>query len=218
VKEVPPTCEAKRLKAPLLIDGNVKKTTWEMIQPLPLVDNLQHEKRFETWVKVAWFDTHLYLAFWGEDTDIWCTLFQHDDALWRQEVFEFFFSPDGDLSKYYEIEWNANDAVFDAKISVEGGKRDTDLSWHAEGMKSITRVEKKADESVVAWSVEVAIPFSCIDRLEHPPYPGDSWRVNFFRIDMPLHQYPQDLYAWSPTGVADFHKTEFFGNLVFRGH
>jgi hypothetical protein len=101
MKEVPPTYEAKRLKAPLLIDGNVRKATWEMIQPIRLVDNLQHEDRFETWVKAAWFDTHLYLAFWGEDNDVWGTLFQHDDALYRQEVFEFFFSPDEDLTRYY---------------------------------------------------------------------------------------------------------------------
>ena len=215
---VPPTCEAKRLKAPLLIDGNVHKQTWEWVKPLPLVDNLGHESRFQTWVKAAWFDTHLYLAFWGEDSDVWSTYFQHDDPLYRQEAFEFFFSPDEDPDHYYEIEWNPNDAVFDGKIEIRGGERQLDVNWHAEGMRSIANIEHNPDGTPKAWSCEAAIPFSCIDRLEHPPYVDNRWRVNFFRIDMPTHNYPQDLYAWSPTLQANFHKPEHFGEMVFKGH
>jgi len=216
--EVPPTCEAKRLKAPLLIDGNVHKQTWEWIKPIALADNLGHEPRFRSWVKVAWLDSHLYLAFWGEDTDAWSTYFQHDDPLFRQEVFEFFFAPDEELTHYYEIEWNPNDAVFDGKIEIRDGERLLDQNWHAEGMHSIATIERAEDGTAKAWSCEAAIPFSCIDRLEHPPYVDDRWRVNFFRIDMPSHDYPQELYAWSPTLLADFHKPDRFGEMVFRGH
>jgi len=216
--DVPPTCEARRLKAPLLIDGNVHKQTWEWIKPVPLGDNLGHEPRFKTWVKTAWLDTHLYLAFWGEDNDAWSTYFHHDDPLYRQEVFEFFFSPNDDVGRYYEIEWNPNDAVFDGKIEFHGEERRLDTLWHAEGMRSIANIERKEDGSPKAWSCEAAIPFSCIDRLEHAPRDGDRWRVNFFRIDMPTHDYPQELYAWSPTLVANFHKPEAFGQLIFKGH
>lgn len=215
--EIPPTCEAKRLKAPLRIDGDVHKKTWEWIKPIPLADNLGHEVRFQSWVKPAWFDTHLYLAFWGEDNDPWSTYIQRDDPLYRQEVFEFFFSPDGDLSRYYEIEWNPNDVIFDGKIEFCGGERKLDMLWNAEGMKSVAKIERKADGTPKAWSVEAAIPFSCIDRLDHAPFVNDRWRVNFFRIDMPTHDVPQDLYAWSPTGIANFHKPEFFGEMVFAG-
>jgi cellulose/xylan binding protein with CBM9 domain len=216
--EVPPTCEAKRLKAPLLIDGNVHKQTWKDIKPIPLASNLSHEPRYQSWVKAAWFDTHLYLAFWGEDDDAWSTYTQHDDPLFRQEVFEFFFSPDGDLTHYYEIEWNPNDIVFDGKIEICGEDRKLDIGWHAEGMKSVANIERNPEGAVKAWSCEAGIPFSCIDRLEHAPYVNERWRVNFFRIDMPSHDYPQDLYAWSPTLIANFHRPEFFGRMIFSGH
>lgn len=216
--EVPPTCDAVRLKAPLRVNGDVHKQTWKWIKPIPLVNNLGHEARFATWVKAAWFDTHLYLAFWGEDTDPWSKFVAHDDPLYRQEVFEVFFCPDGNLDRYYEIEWNPNDVVFDGKIQWVNGERRLDVTWHAEGMKSVTNIERDADGKPGAWSCEAAIPFACIDWLEHPPYADERWRVNFFRIDMPNHDIPQELYAWSPTGIANFHKPEFFGEMVFRGH
>jgi hypothetical protein len=47
-----------------------------------------------------------------------------------------------------------------------------------------------------------------------PPTPGDVWRVNLFRMDVPSGK-PQQASAWSPPMVGDFHALDKFGDLVF---
>src|ERR1043165_6094606 len=47
-----------------------------------------------------------------------------------------------------------------------------------------------------------------------PPTPGDVWRINMFRMDMPSGK-PQQASGWSPPMVGDFHALDKFGDLVF---
>ena len=50
--------------------------------------------------------------------------------------------------------------------------------------------------------------------LTLPPAPGDVWRINMFRMDVPQGK-PQQAAGWSPPMVGDFHALDKFGELVF---
>jgi hypothetical protein len=50
--------------------------------------------------------------------------------------------------------------------------------------------------------------------LTLPPAPGNVWRINMFRMDLPQGK-PQQASGWSPPMVGDFHALDKFGELVF---
>jgi hypothetical protein len=50
--------------------------------------------------------------------------------------------------------------------------------------------------------------------LTLPPTPGNVWRINMFRMDVPQGK-PQQASGWSPPLIGDFHALDRFGELVF---
>ena len=78
----------------------------------------------------------------------------------------------------------------------------------------------KREDQDKGWTVELAIPLEDVkgmddkSALKLPPAPGDVWRINMFRMDMPQGK-PQQAAGWSPPMVGDFHALDRFGELVF---
>ena len=98
------------------------------------------------------------------------------------------------------------------------------------------------------WSVELAIPWAelvppgeaqpnafsdpPLDTHGSPPAPGDSWRINFSRVDWPMgtsggiyrkttepspeNRHPEANWAWSPQGAINMHLPEKWGIVHFR--
>jgi len=48
-----------------------------------------------------------------------------------------------------------------------------------------------------------------------PPQPGDRWRFNLYRLEMPDRKSAQG-QAYSPLFVGDFHAVDRFAWLVFE--
>src|SRR6185312_11451238 len=67
---------------------------------------------------------------------------------------------------------------------------------------------------------ELAIPLEDVKGMDDksavrlPPEPGDVWRINMYRMDLPKGK-PQQAAGWSPPLVGDFHALGRFGELVF---
>ena len=84
------------------------------------------------------------------------------------------------------------------------------------------------------WSVEIAIPFAAIAECagrECPPQPGDTWRVNFSRVEWQAKAagagyeklvdpetgqvLPENNWVWSPQGLIAMHYPEMWGFVTF---
>jgi hypothetical protein len=77
----------------------------------------------------------------------------------------------------------------------------------------------KRDDQDKGWTVEMAIPLEDVRGMDKnaaklPPTPGDTWRINMFRMDVPASKQ-QQASGWSPPMVGDFHALDKFGDLVF---
>ena len=85
-----------------------------------------------------------------------------------------------------------------------------------------------SDDVDRGWSVEVAIPWSSMERYAGtacPPNPGDRWRVNFSRVEWEFDRYkggylkkegvPCDNWVWSPMGVINMHEPHMWGYVQF---
>lgn len=80
----------------------------------------------------------------------------------------------------------------------------------------------------LGWSLEVAIPWSDLERFAPngvPPENGEYWRINFSRVEwdhgiiqgtyQKIPDRPEHNWVWSPQGVVDMHRPERWGIVQF---
>ncbi len=122
-----------------------------------------------------------------------------------------FIDPVGDPGGYFEIEINPLGTVADLVLRRTASGWRKDFAWDVEGLVSHVR------RTATGWAAELAIPFDALGS-ESKPRGGAHWRVNFLRIDRPdgPGSERRELSAWSPTGMANFHRHERFGAVEFR--
>ena len=214
----PPVPEAhiRKTATPPKIDGVLDDPAWQNATPLTLVDSLDGRPApLRTTARLTWDDEALYVAFESEDPDVWGTFRNRDDPIYTQEAVEIFIDADADGRTYDEIEVSPHNVVFDAYFPAR--RQGMDLSWDS-GLQSAVKVNGTIDDASdrdKGWTVEMRIPFARLHSVPHvPPQPGDRWRFNLYRLEMPDRKNVQG-QAYSPLFVGDFHAVDRFAWLVF---
>jgi hypothetical protein len=211
-----------KLRGALKVDGELTEPVWASAAKLGpfILANGSRTEREPTMVRVWYDDTALYLGWTCTDSDIQATFTARDSKFWEEEVAEFFITPN-ELTRYFELQWNALGGVFDAIITNQLDERgvskkfDGDWSYTAKGMKSAVKLRgtaAKADDKDEFWQVEVAVPWS--DFGVPAPKPGDVWRANFYRFNRG-NGLPVEEVSWSPPMLRGFHQPTRFGYLEF---
>ncbi len=218
------------LDGTITIDGKLDDEGWKKVAKTGRLGDTRggEQNAGETWAKVTRDDTHLYVAFFGEDKDAWGELDKRDADTWTQEVFELFIDPDGDAKNYLELQITPRGTLFDARFADKLGRGqgtrqeqiDNARAWngniefaaHVDGT-----LNNHADQDK-SWSAEFKIPFA--DVPGGAPNNGASWRVNFYRFDAPRDADGkpgrQVAWAWSPP-LGSFHNVDRYGSLRFLG-
>ena len=136
---------------------------------------------------------------------------QDNGRQWEDSCVEVFIEdPSG--SSYYNFEINALGKV----LACTGPQREGRVKRSAEQMESILRISAINApcelEGLHSWRVAVAIPLRLIG-VDPEKLPG-KLRANFYKCgDKTAHPH---FVSWSPidTPSPDFHKPEFFGELI----
>ena len=155
--------------------------------------------RHRTRAKMLWDDKYFYIAAQLDEPHVWATLRKHDEIVFHDNDFEVFIDPDGDAREYYELEVNAFGTIFDLFLHrryKDGGP--AEHGWNAEGLKTAIHVNGTLNDPTdtdKGWSLEWAIPWSAFkppawdkpgfgekERGAAAPKPGETWRVNFSRV------------------------------------
>ena len=228
---------------PPVIDGRLDDACWRQAEWTDEFVDIQGRDRplprFSTRARMLWDDQYFYVAAWLEEPHVFATLEQRDSVIFNDNDFEVFLDPDGDSRLYTELEINALGTEWDLLLVQpyrDGGPalNGFDLS----GLKSAVQVQGTLnDPSDIdrGWSVEIAFPWSALketSRSSLPPAPGDTWRVNFSRVEWhtrvlegsyvkatdPLtdQTLPEDNWVWSPQGVINMHHPEAWGWVRFE--
>jgi len=181
-----------------------------------------------TEAKLLWDDKNLYVSFQCADTDIWSSLAKRDDKLWTQEADEIMIDADGNGRTYIELQVAPNGNLFDTYLPERRKYEDTidpklkPFSWNSKTVAKV-RVDgtlNKREDQDKGWTAELAIPLEDVKGMDTastltlPPQPGQVWRINMFRMDIPQGK-PQQASGWSPPMIGDFHALDRFGELVF---
>jgi Carbohydrate family 9 binding domain-like len=202
----------KKINENIRIDGILAKPIWDVANEIELMETQYGGKPCqETVVKALWNEDYLYIGFRCNDDEISATMEGYNEPLYLEEVVEVFIDDNRDLKTYTELEVNPLNALLYYLIfnDIQGK------------FIQFARVNKTVETAVLriegsnVWSVEMALPFSeFVTAKNIPPVIGDSWLVNFYRIDRRKNG-PDEYSAWSQTDELNFHKPEKFGELVF---
>ena len=212
-----PEYHVKRTQTAPTIDGDLSDAAWSQAPEVTLVQSFNGSTPdLRTQARLLYDDRFLYVAFDCEDPDVWGTLMNRDDSIYTQEVVEIFLDANADLGTYNELEVSPNNVIFDAYFPAR--RQGMDLSWDSK-MQTAVKVRgtvNNSDDRDQGWSVEMKIPYSTLAVVPNtPPKPGDRWRFNLYRLDLPDHR-TQHGQAFSPLFIGDFHALPRFGWLQFE--
>jgi len=217
----PPEMTAYKRTSPIQLDGVLDEATWQKASrqgPFISYDG-KRRIRNNTWVRVAWDEENLWVAFECDDTDIHTPYDKRDDPLYESEVVEIFIDADGDKDEYVELQAAPNDVHFDA--AFKGGRRknfDTSYDVNFETKTKLDGTFRDSSDTDKGWVSEWRIPIAELRDVPNPPAPGVAWQVNFFRLDR-LRRGEKvigsEAAAWSSPLSGDFHNLDRFGTLRF---
>ena len=228
--------ECKRASAPIRIDGLLDDAAWAAApwttDFIDIEGAAKPKPRFRTRAKMLWDDTYFYVAAELEEPHVWATLKEHDSVIFRDNDFEVFLNPSGDTLNYFEFEINALNTGWDLflpKPYKKHGKADN--SWEMPGLRTAVHIDgtlNNPNDRDRGWTVEIAFPWKDFASKApvRRPSTGDTWRVNFSRVEwrteirngryvkIPPDQ-KEDNWVWSPQGLIDMHVPEKWGYVKF---
>jgi hypothetical protein len=237
---IPKNYVAKYTKTPPAIDGDINDGVWQTAgwsdDFVDIEGDLNTKPALQTNVKMLWDDSCLYIAAQIHDPNVWAYLTRHDDIVFLDNDFEVFINPNNTTHRYFEMEFNARNTVFDLFLNKpyrNGG--DAMINWNVEGLRSAVKVQgtiNNPSDTDKGWTIELAIPFKAISLGNNVQVPkeGTLWRIDFSRVewdtkavngkyvklkDSSGRNLPEHNWVWSPQGVVDMHYPERWGYLQF---
>jgi hypothetical protein len=226
-----------------VIDGRLDDAVWQLSPWTEDFVDIEGEARpvtprYRTRARMLWDDHALYIAAELAEPHVWGTLTERDAVLFHENDFEVFIDPDGDNHLYGELEINALNTVWDLLLvrPYRDGGPAID-GWDIAGLATAVHVDGTLNDPGDVdrgWTVEIAIPWAALKQLAGaracPPAPGDTWRLNFSRVqwehrieDGRYVKTPvagrgwigEDNWVWSPQGLVAMHMPERWGFVTF---
>lgn len=208
----------------LKIDGKLNEASWTKATPTsPFVDISGEgfaKPLYETSAKMLWDDDYLYVAATLTEKDIKARLTQRDTIIYHDNDFEVFLDPDGDGQNYFEIETNARGVIFDLMLDKpyrSGGS--FMIQWDCPGLITAIHCDgtlNNPKDQDKQWTVEMAIPHKALTmNFTNPLKAGNTWRVNFSRVQWLKAKGPEENWVWMPTGKVDMHMPDRWGFVYF---
>lgn len=248
IKRRPPVYHCLHVKnAPERLDGDLTKPFWQQGEWITDFHDIEGDSRPRpakpTRVKVLWTDEALYVGAELTDDSIWATVQNRDEVIFADNDFEVFLAPQDSSHRYYELEMNALNTVWD--LFMDRPQRDQChriIAWDIHGLESAVKIDGVLNDPAAenrGWSLELRLPWfsfrECAVDHCYPtrlaPVPGEIWRMDFSRVEYEVDvvdgryvkrcdpatgkPLPEHNWLWAPTGVIDAHMPEMWGYLVF---
>ena len=206
------------------IDGKLNEAAWQKAAETASFVDISGEDfpkpKYDTKARMLWDDEYLYVAAVLEEPNIVANLTQRDTIIYHDNDFEVFIDPDGDGQNYFEIENNARGVIFDLMLDRpyrSGGN--FMIQWDCPGLKlAVSRdgTLNKQTDTDRSWTVEMAIPHKALTvNFANPLKAGNTWRLNFSRVQWLKKGGPEENWVWTPTGKIDMHNPDRWGFVQF---
>ncbi|MBQ8954898.1 MAG: carbohydrate-binding family 9-like protein [Clostridia bacterium] len=243
----PPVYRCHRAeRGPEKLDGDLTKPFWQQGEWIEDFHDIEGDSLPRPWkktrVKLIWTEEALYIGACLMDDTIWAHVTERDDVIFQDNDFEVFLAPQDSSHRYYELEMNARNTVWD--LYMECPQRDRArriISWDIRGLESAVKIDGRLNDPAAdnkCWTLELKLPWysfrECqVDKVKPEPLApsvGETWRLDFSRVEYEVDvvdgayvkrkdesgkTLPEHNWLWAPTGVIDAHMPEMWGYLVF---
>lgn len=217
-------CRVTRLEKAPEIDANWDKFPWKNIRSEPIRNYMGEKPKHipETRVKIAGDDGAIYVIFRVEDRYVRAVTTGYQGNVCQDSCVEFFFTPNGDLSKgYFNLEMNCGGtALFAFQQAPRKGTISIPESEYnkIKVAHSLPKIVDPEIEIPVTWTVEYRIPIEIMEKYCPVTFPASkvTWQANFYKCaDRTSHPH---WLAWSRVDfpTPQFHLPESFGVLEFE--
>lgn len=225
---------------PPLVDGKIEDTVWKNVPWTEYFKDIEGDsKPAPTWntrAKMTWTSEGLYIAAELLEPHVWAYLNKHDEIVFYDNDFEVFIDPDNDTHRYYEIEINAANTIFDLFMPKPYRNNSGAMfAYNTPGMKTAVSIQgtlNNPGDTDKGWTVEMFIPFMAVTmgNVAKVPADGEFWRLGFSRVEWDVEvkdgkyvklkgangrSLPEHNWVWSPQGLVNMHYPERWGYLFF---
>jgi len=204
-------------------DARWEKQAWDRVPSLTLSHWMGElpAHRPDTYAKLLYDETFLYVIFRVEDTYVRCAVTDYQGPVCTDSCAEFFFTPGTNLEDgYFNLETNCGGTI----LFMHQLARDmhcfamaAELGRALAVAHSMPRLVDPEIAKPTTWCVEYRIPYAALAPYAPVtrPAPGVLWRANFYKCgDSTSHPH---WLTWAKVDwpKPDFHRKEFFGELWF---
>lgn len=171
--------------------------------------------------KLLWDEEHLYALIEVEDSDVFSPYTGRDDPLWKADVVELFIDADRNRRGYVELQLNPRGAVFDSYFPQTRAQKHH-FEWDSAMKTAVDVAGTAAEQGDVdrGWRAELAIPHRDVRGMSPdmsvavPPRPGDRWRLNIVRVELPPGG-GLTASSWNRITIRDFHALDRMLEVTF---
>lgn len=212
--------KAKVWKVCSIEDAEVNPGIWKEITPL-IIENFPWDEsgyKPRTEVRIFYTETKLHLQFKAYEQEIRAECLNMNDPVCTDSCVEFFFNPDPKHDeRYMNFEINPIGTLL-LGIGKDRHSRTlvTDVSPEIFGIIPCVARESIKNYKGPLWSIEYSIPFTFIEQYygKQDFQPGKKMKANFYKCGDKT-RYPHfGCWNWIENPTPDFHRPEFFGDLI----
>ena len=138
-----------------------------------------------------------HFSFEVKDEDIISPYLTDNEDIWQGDAVEVFLSPDGDRTRYFELEVSPFGVRFWGEVINRDGKT-------PQLKKLPPMFEARADRTEEGYVVQIELPYGELGAVL-----PENMAFNAFRLDKKADGR-QLLYALSPTFSDSFHRPQYF--------
>jgi hypothetical protein len=193
---------------------------WEAIPPALVNHYLWLKNGYEPRVeaRACYSPNFLYIFFKAWEPKIRIRYTQFQDPVWKDSCVEFFIDPFPEKKLgYINIETNAVGAML-IHFGPGRGKRESIPREALGGFEIIPSVKKPVDGPYGAdmWTLAYRLPLALFDKYYRGKVaPGRLARANFYKCGDETEVPHYGAWNTVETPKPDFHRPEYFGQLVF---
>ncbi|MEN8155454.1 MAG: carbohydrate-binding family 9-like protein [Bacteroidota bacterium] len=159
----------------------------------------------------------IFLKYFVREPQVRAVNSAFNSPVWEDSCVEFFISLDGE-DIYYNFEFNAIGTVLGG-AGRDRNSRDwlpVEVLEKIETKPSLGRDVIESLEEETSWTLEVRLPVSVLCHSKIDDLSGVKATANFYKCGDKLKQ--PHFISWKPvlTEKPDFHRPEYFGELVFE--
>ena len=138
-----------------------------------------------------------HFSFEVKDEDVISPYLTDNEDIWQGDAVEVFLSPDGDLTRYFELEVSPFGVRFFGEVVNSDGKT-------PRLKKRPPMFEASAERTEGGYTVHIELPYGELGAVL-----PENMAFNAFRLDKKADGR-QLLYALSPTFSNSFHRPQYF--------